>query len=44
MGRIKGLTGEKLAARSLETQRAEVSIRLMALNKITNPAVQMRTG
>lgn len=44
MGRIKGLTGDRLASRSLEGQRAEMSVRLMALNRITDPAVQMRSG
>lgn len=44
MSRIKGLTGDRLMARSLEAQRAEMSIRLMALNMITNPAVQLRSG
>lgn len=43
MGRIKGLTGDKLSARSLPAQRAEVATRLMALNLVTNPAVQLRT-
>lgn len=44
MSRIKGLTGDRLASRSLEGQRAEMSVRLMALNRITDPAVQMRSG
>ena len=44
MSRIKGLTGDRLAGRSLKTQRAEMSIRLMALNRITNPAIQLRNG
>lgn len=44
MSCIKQITGERLRSRSLQAQRAEIAVRLMALNRVTNPAVQLRNG
>jgi hypothetical protein len=44
MSRVKGLTGDRLGGRSLEAQRGEMAVRLMALNRVTIPAAQLRNG
>lgn len=43
IGRLKALTGERLSARTLGAQRAEVAIRISALNMATNAEAQVRS-
>lgn len=44
ISRIKQLTGSRLQARSFPGQEAEMAIRIMALNKINDPSVQLRSS